>query len=100
VRTLSLKPQARLDLLQIWNGLAEESMDAAARFNIQVDADLEKLRQFPGLGHRRPELTSKPIRFWTVFSWFVLYRVSDDEVTVLRVLHGNRNLKAILKNLN
>jgi plasmid stabilization system protein ParE len=63
MRTLFLKPQATLDLLEIWNHLAEENFDAAVRFNLQIDADLEVLRQSPGLGHFRRDLTTKDVRF-------------------------------------
>jgi plasmid stabilization system protein ParE len=63
MRTLFIRPRATLDLLEIWNHLAEENFDAAVRFNIQVDADLESLRQTPGLGHFRRDLTKKDLRF-------------------------------------
>jgi toxin ParE1/3/4 len=97
MRTLFLKPQATLDLLEIWNHLAEENFDAAVRFNLQIDADLEVLRQSPGLGHFRRDLTKKNVRFWTVFSWFIIYGFDDEQITILRVIHGMRNLKTILR---
>jgi plasmid stabilization system protein ParE len=97
MRALFLKPQAGLDLLEIWNHLAEENLDAALRFNTQVDADLEALKQTPGLGHFRRDLTKKDVRFWTVYSWFIIYQFDDAEVTILRVIHGMRNVKKILK---
>ena len=99
MRALFLKPQATLDLLEIWNRLAEENIDAAIRFNLQVESDLEALRQSPGLGHFRRDLTKMEIRFWTVFSWFIIYRFDDEQVTIVRVIHGMRNVKTILKNL-
>ena len=99
MRTLFLKPQARLDLLEIWNHLAEESFDAAIRFNLRVDADLEALKKTPGLGHFRRDLTKRDIRFWTVFSWFIVYRFDEEQVTILRVIHGMRDLKRILRGL-
>ena len=31
----------------------------------------------PGLGHRRRDLTSKPVRFWPVYSYLVNSRMPD-----------------------
>ena len=100
MRTLILKPQATLDLLEIWNHLAEENFEAALRFNVQVDTDLEFLAQFPGVGHSRPDLVKAKVLFWTVFSWLIIYRFDDENVVILRVLHGRRNVKKLLKELN
>jgi plasmid stabilization system protein ParE len=34
-----------------------------------------------------------------VYSWFIIYRFDSDQVTILRVIHGMRDVKKILKSL-
>jgi plasmid stabilization system protein ParE len=43
------------------------------------------------MGHERPDLTSRPIRFWTVHSHVLVYRPDSDPLWVLRILHGSRD---------
>jgi plasmid stabilization system protein ParE len=52
------------------------------------------------LGSKRSEITSLPIRFWTVTrfpNFIVVYRPDTKPLQVVAVLHGKRNIKAILK---
>jgi len=46
------------------------------------------------MGRERPDL--KPnIRSFGVMSWIIFYRVDDDFVEIVRVLHSARDLDAI-----
>jgi toxin ParE1/3/4 len=48
----------------------------------------------PKMGRERPDL--KPnIRSFVVMSWIIFYRVDDDFVEIVRVLHSARDLDAI-----
>jgi len=49
------------------------------------------LAETPGLGHLREDLADEPLRFYAVWSYLVIYQVSE-RVEVVRVLHAARNV--------
>ena len=61
-----LAPEALQDLQDIWDYIATENLDAADRVIDTLFAAFEQLAALPGLGHRREDLTNRPLRFWTV----------------------------------
>ncbi len=56
-------PQASLDLDEIWEFIGEANLDAADRVIADILAALDKLVPLPNQGHKRPDLTSRPLRF-------------------------------------
>ena len=61
-------PEARLDLLEIWEYIALDSLDAADRVEQEIQQAVSRLARNPELDHWRRDLTSKPVRFWPVYS--------------------------------
>jgi plasmid stabilization system protein ParE len=59
-------PEAALDLDEIWEFIAEANLDAADRVVADILAALDKLVPFPNQGHKRPDLTSRSLRFTLV----------------------------------
>ena len=57
----------------------------------------ERLASTPGAGAKRPELTGDRARWWTVFRWIVFYDPETSPITILRVVHGARELDLILR---
>jgi plasmid stabilization system protein ParE len=56
--------------------------------------------RFPDQGHKRPDLTSCPLRFILVHDYLIAYAPEEKPLWVVAVLHGRRNLRlmaAILK---
>ncbi len=52
------------------------------------------------LGSKRSEITALPVRFWTINrfpNYIVVYRPDTKPLQVVAILHGKRNLKAILE---
>ena len=56
-------PEASGDLDEIWEFIAAENLDAADRMIGDVLSAIDVLARFPNRGFRRPELTSRPLRF-------------------------------------
>ncbi len=56
-------PEAENDLDAVWEFIAEDNPDAADRMIDAIEATIEALVPFPHQGHRRPDLTSRPLRF-------------------------------------
>lgn len=81
--------------------LEEAGEDAALRFVDAVDETFALLEEQPDIG--RVYLPQDPrlqdVRTWRVHRfdrYLVFYRVLEDVVRVERVLHGSRNLWAVL----
>lgn len=51
----------------------------------------------PELGHRRKDLTSKPVRFWCVYSYLIVYDPATRPLEVVRILSGYRDITELLK---
>jgi plasmid stabilization system protein ParE len=54
----------------------------------------------PEMGHLRRDLTSESFRFWSVYSYLVIYRAEARPVQILRVIHGARDVRSILEEAN
>jgi len=56
-------PEARFDLDEIWEFIGQENLAAADRTLEEILSIVRALVPFPNQGHRRPDLTSRPVRF-------------------------------------
>jgi toxin ParE1/3/4 len=97
MRKLLIKRQARVDLLDIWDYIAADNVTAANRVLQKLDAAMRGLADMPGKGHTRAEVRDPRYRFWTVYSYVIAYRYDDTTLTVVRVVHGRRNLGRLFK---
>lgn len=102
MKPVVFNPVAVRDLEEITNYIASSNEDAAhaVRHNILDTAD--RLSQHPGLGIRpRFKATRHAgIRFLPADSYptyLLFYRELDDEIEVLRVLHGHRDLPSLFE---
>jgi toxin ParE1/3/4 len=84
-------PRARLDLLDIWEDVAESSLEAADRLLDAIAAQCDRLADFPGMGRRRDELAPS-LRSFPIGNYVIFYRLIDDGIEVIRVLHGARDI--------
>ncbi len=90
-------PEARLDLLEIWEYIARDDPDAADRMVEGIKEAVSMLADHPCLGHLRRDLTSKPVRFWTVYPYLIIYNPDTRPLEVARVLSGYRDIASLLK---
>lgn len=97
VRKLLIRPQARLDLLEIWHHIARDSVTNANRVLEKLDLAIRDLVLMPGKGHTRVDVKATIYRFWTVHSYVIAYRFDDASVTVVRVVHGRRNFRTLFR---
>lgn len=77
--------------------LAEDSVDAALNLTDDLESAFHFLTQWPLAGHRRSDLTRSSLRFWTVAEYLIAYRPRPRPLTIIAVLHGSRDVAAILK---
>ena len=58
-----LSPEARDDLLEIAEYIAQDSPRAARRVVKELEAAMERLARMPGIGHLREDLSEETLRF-------------------------------------
>jgi len=98
--TLKLRvlPRARVDILdQATYFATEEGENLSQRFLQGVEGTLSRLAEFPDLGSKR---TFGNPRLATLLIWptqgfpkhFIVYRVLEDHLEIVRVLHAARDI--------
>lgn len=90
-------PEARCDLLEIWEYIAQDNLDEADRVEREIEAAITKLAKNPELGHLRRDLTSRPVRFWPIYSYLVIYDSKTQPLEVVRILSGYRDVAQLLR---
>jgi toxin ParE1/3/4 len=96
----TLHPEAFADLDDIRNFIAQENPDAADRLMSEIFDTIRGLVPFPHQGHRRPDLTSRPLRFTLVREYLIAYATEEKPLWVVAVMHGRRSpriMAAILR---
>ncbi len=97
----ALHPEAFADLDDIREFIAEGNPAAADRVITEIFDTLRALVPFPHQGQRRPDLTSRPLRFKLVRDYLIAYAPDESPLGVIAVLHARRNprvMAAILRN--
>ena len=96
----ALHLEAYADLDDIRYYIAEKNPDAADRVITEIFDTLRTLVDFPHQGHRRPDLTSRPLRFILVRQYLIAYAPDEKPLWVVAVMHARRNpriMAAILR---
>jgi plasmid stabilization system protein ParE len=90
-----LHPAAYEDLDEIWEYIAADSLDTADRVREEIYEAIQSLVPFPHVGHTRPDLTSRPLRFQTVHEYIIVYIPDEKPLAVIAVLHGRRSPRVL-----
>ena len=85
--------EADNDLLQISSYLSERSAQATQSVLDEISRCFVSLTSFPRRGSPRPDL-GRDVRSVIVSPYLVFYAARQDHVTILRVLHGSRDIEA------
>ncbi|MGL6226264.1 MAG: type II toxin-antitoxin system RelE/ParE family toxin [Thermoguttaceae bacterium] len=92
-----LTDRAYADMYAIWQYLVEKSVRASERFMTALDRTFELLCQMPKIGDRVPKHPGIRMRRVVGFgNYLVFYRLVDNTLQVLRILHGARNVVDLL----
>jgi len=98
MRSYVLAKTAERDLDQIKRFLVAQAGPTVTR-NVfrDIRSAFKLLGSKPGVGHLRDDLTSRPVKFWHVYSYLIVYDPETKPVQIMRVLHGMRDVGKILK---
>ncbi len=94
-RAVDWTHRAWSDLEQAADYIAEDSPNYAATLLAQARDAARSLDRFAERGRIVPELRDAAIREVFVGSYRLVYRISQDRVEVLAVVHGARDLTAL-----
>ncbi|ACK71607.1 plasmid stabilization system [Gloeothece citriformis PCC 7424] len=97
------RPQVIRDLIELATYIAENNLEASEQFLRAAEETFQQLAKLPMMGKicqfKNPLLTN--IRQQAVKGfrrYLIFYRLSESEIEIVRVLHGSRDLEAILEN--
>jgi antitoxin ParD1/3/4/toxin ParE1/3/4 len=93
-----LAPEAASDLVQIWRYIKKQSsVDMADRVEAVILDRIAFLAENPGAGHWRRNLTERPVKFFPVYSYLIVYRPETKPLQIASILHGRRDVEQILR---
>jgi len=96
------RPAALRDLEESGAFIGRDSLAAELRFYEGAEATFKRLAEMPGLGRERSELAHERLRGLRSFpirdfeNWLAFHRPTPHGIDVIRVLHGARDLSAVL----
>ena len=101
------QPKASQDLIEIATHLYTVSpfSDVSERFLSAAERAFTRLAQMPGIGvaYDSPFGVSEGLRRWPVpdfRNYLIFYRPTQNGVSIVRVLHGSRDIAAALQQEN
>ena len=88
---------ARADLDELWLYVASNgSVEAADRLVDAIIARFHMLAQHPEAGRRRGDDLRPGVRTFPVGEYVIAYRLAGDDVLILRVIRGSRDIGAVV----
>lgn len=96
MRRIQRTPVVEEDLINIGKYIHARNPAAADRLLNEFEEKFQLLAEFPGLGQWRNDL-AEGLRSFPVGNYLIFYFPLSDGITIVRVLHGARNLKRIFR---
>lgn len=96
----ALHPEAFVDIDEIAVYIGQDNPEAAHRVVDEIYHAIQRLVPFPHRGHRRLNLTSRPVRFIRVRDYLIAYAPDKKPLWIIAVMHGHRSprvMAAILR---
>lgn len=96
VAAVVFSPRSRQDLLDIGDHIAKDSRANARRFVGKLMEQCQRIGTSP-MGYVSREDLAPGLRMAALARYVIFFRVIDSTVRIERVLHGARNLPAVLE---
>ena len=91
-----ISPRAIRDLDEISSYFAERNVESGGRLLRSFNDICINLRQFPNMGKSYSNL-SPGLRGIPMNGYIIFYRVTEEELTILRVRSGKQNLESLFE---
>ena len=101
-RKLVILPQATTELHDQAEYISLDNEDMASRFLAAAETTFRDLVAMPTIGRRSQFRNARlrELRSWRIGgfeNWLIFYRVTQDAVEVVRLLHGARDLESLIE---
>jgi toxin ParE1/3/4 len=92
-------PEAEAELDNIWYYVAKESgsIEIAGRLIDSITERFYLLASHPHIGRQRDEDLRPGLRSFPVGEFVIVYRIEEQDVLILHVFRGSRDIKALLR---
>jgi toxin ParE1/3/4 len=92
-------PEAESELDNIWYYVAKESgsIEVADRLIDSITERFYLLAWHPHIGRRRDEDLRPGLRSFPVGEYVIIYRLEEQDVQILHVFRGSRNIEGLLR---
>ena len=101
MRRVRIRAVARADVKEIMDHISTDRPRTAKRFFDAFEKLAKRLADFPELGaiYESDDMVFEGLRVFSVprfRKYLVFYRVEDDVIDIVRIIHGARDLPGIL----
>ena len=97
MRRLDVKASARAELAQIYDySISEFGWQVAEHYLIGLRKAFDRLIEFPFIGPIFPDVTPE-VRVFLYRSHRIFYRIEDETLLIVRVLHKHRDARAVVE---
>ncbi len=83
---------SKLDLHQIYDYIAKDSVYYAKKVVNDIIDKSEYLELFPSIGRKVEEISDNDLKEIIIYSYRMIYRIVEDGINVLAIVHCRRNL--------
>jgi toxin ParE1/3/4 len=97
--SVTVSQTAEEDLDDIISYIAEDNTQIALKILDRLQNRINTLKYFPERGRRVPELLDKNIKEYRELieaPWRIIYKIENNDVNVITVIDGRRNVQDIL----
>ena len=94
---LRRSPEADFDLDDIWYYIVKQCgrLETADRLIDSITSRFFLLASYPYMGRTRDEDLRPGLRSFPAGEYLIIYRIEDEDVVILRVVRGSRNIEAL-----
>lgn len=92
-----LTEAAERDLNDIWDYIAEQSIEQADAVAAEIREALHLLTSAPGVGHRRADVRDARYRFWRANRFIIAYFPDTRPLQIIRIVGGHRDFREVFK---
>jgi plasmid stabilization system protein ParE len=97
-----LSGPASADTDAIWDDVffRSRSLEVADKVLHRLYEAFDVLSAAPQAGHVRDDLIDKPVKFWSVYSYLIVYKPDTQPIEIVAVIHGASDAQALLPSID
>jgi toxin ParE1/3/4 len=91
MKQLRVTNEAKADLIDIWLYISQNNETAVDTLINKITVKFDELLINPGIGRERIDIAPL-VRSFAVSNYLIFYRLLNEGIEILRVIHGARNI--------